>query len=126
MSQSDLARACFGETTDAGGRTVANGRDRINKYCAGSMLPGPDALTVLAKALGVGESDLSPEISAAQENADHPEVMIRRLPNGEAWTAGNVVVPLKVAVAMLALYSSGPSRPPTTQERRKWGDPPGY
>lgn len=123
MSQSDLARACFGEAPNAAGQTVANGRDRISKYCAGKTLPDPEAFSVLAKALGVTERDLSPAASDAREDADHPEYIFRRLPNGEAWLAGNFVVPLEIAVAMMTVWASAPSRAPTDKEYRKWGDP---
>jgi transcriptional regulator with XRE-family HTH domain len=53
MSQSDLARAIWGNTTDNRGRTVAANRDRISNYCNGKQYPEPETLIKLAQALSV-------------------------------------------------------------------------
>ena len=58
MSQSDLARACWGEEAMDDGFYHARGRDRINEFVMGKALPNAEELATLAKALGVDESAL--------------------------------------------------------------------
>lgn len=61
-SQSDLARAAYGLTTDKDGYKVAKHRDRISAYVRGEQYPDPVNLKLVADALGVPEEDLMPEV----------------------------------------------------------------
>lgn len=76
MSQSDLARAIWGETTDTKGNPVAKNRDRISQYEKGRSYPEPHNLKALADALGVDEAVLAPEVVAAAVDREEPEVQI--------------------------------------------------
>lgn len=58
MSSSDLARACWGEKEE-NGFFVPIGVDLINQFVHQKALPDPETLTLLAKALGVPESELA-------------------------------------------------------------------
>jgi transcriptional regulator with XRE-family HTH domain len=60
VSQSDLARHCFG-TTEEKGFEVANGRDRISKYLRGKSFPEAATLAKIAEKLECEVADLLPE-----------------------------------------------------------------
>lgn len=60
-TQSDLARAVWGERTNSRGYREAKGRDRISVFLKGSTLPETTTLTAIAKALDVEPDDLCPE-----------------------------------------------------------------
>jgi transcriptional regulator with XRE-family HTH domain len=60
MSQSDLARECWGEEETGDGYMAARGRDLINRYCAGKSLPDEATVKKLADALDVPMADLMP------------------------------------------------------------------
>lgn len=59
MSASDLARALWGEVTDARGYTVAKGRDRMTHYLAGAIYPSPDLIERIAKILEIDPNSLA-------------------------------------------------------------------
>ena len=76
MSQSDLARAVWGETTDTKGNRVAKNRDRISQYEMGKSIPEPHNLVALAEALDVDAKELAPEVVAAAVDREEPEIQI--------------------------------------------------
>jgi transcriptional regulator with XRE-family HTH domain len=57
-SQSDLARAIWGQIPSSRGYPVARNRDRISVYEKGLNSPSPRNLKRLADALGVAPADL--------------------------------------------------------------------
>lgn len=59
-TNSDLARAVWGEKRNAAGHTEAKGRDRISVYLKGQTMPEARTLKLLADALGVTPEDLCP------------------------------------------------------------------
>lgn len=61
LSNSDLARAVWGEKRNARGYMEAKGRDRISVYLKGQTMPEARTLKQLSDALGVTENDLCPE-----------------------------------------------------------------
>jgi transcriptional regulator with XRE-family HTH domain len=63
MSQSDLARACWGDVTNSQG-TYPRGRDRISKYVRGEQMPDSDGIAILCKVLGKTVEDLAPGVYA--------------------------------------------------------------
>ena len=68
MSQSDLARECWGEEETGDGYMAARGRDLINRYCAGKSLPDEATVRRLADALGVPMADLMPPEEQTMEH----------------------------------------------------------
>lgn len=98
MTQSDLARACYGTTKNDAGYTVAKGRDRISMYIRGKAIPAPTALKKMAEVLGVRVSDLSPEAAADMSRREEPDFYIRKIPDeSSAHIKIDRVVPLEAA-----------------------------
>lgn len=60
-SQSDLARAVWGERKNARGYREAKGRDRISVFLKGKTIPETTTLAALAEALEVEPDELCPE-----------------------------------------------------------------
>lgn len=75
LSQSDLARAIWGDTKDARGYKVARNRDRITHYLKGRAYPEPGNLKKLAKALDL-------EIEALQ--VEKPVKGVAKIQGGSA------------------------------------------
>jgi transcriptional regulator with XRE-family HTH domain len=107
-NQSDLARAVWGEQTDAKGKTTAKGRDRISEYERGLSSPEPENLQALADALGVGIEDLAPKVTAATVDREDPALqftMIAGHPD-KVHLVINQLLPLEVAAKIVALISA--------------------
>lgn len=60
MSQSDLARACWGDAPAANGASYPKGRDRISKYCRGEQLPDAEGIASICRVLEMDIADLAP------------------------------------------------------------------
>lgn len=60
LTKSDVARLVYGETTDARGYTVANGRQTVGAYLSGRMSPRMKTIIQYADALGVRPTELKP------------------------------------------------------------------
>jgi transcriptional regulator with XRE-family HTH domain len=107
LSQSDVARAIWGTTTDGRGREVARNRDRLSHYVRGSQMPEPKTMSALAKVLGVEMADLNPALDrdAAGRGAEQPLLTMVGGRTDMAVLSINRMVPLKLAVQILQLLS---------------------
>lgn len=107
LSQSDLARLIWGETTDERGYKVANKRGRISAYEAGRAIPEPHNLTSLAEALGVTIEELAPDVVAAAVDHAEPEIAINMVPGGDGVVhlQVNTLVDLDTAMQIGVLLS---------------------
>jgi transcriptional regulator with XRE-family HTH domain len=75
LSQSDLARKIWGDTTDSRGYTVARNRDRISYYEARKAVPEAHTLGVLAEKLGTTVEELAPDLLAQETDKQRdPEI----------------------------------------------------
>ena len=71
MGVSALARALYGERTDAEGKKVVKNRQRIHEYRQGTTMPKIATIAKIAEVLGVDREDLwNPE--AVSEAAPEP------------------------------------------------------
>lgn len=106
LTQSDLARKIWGETTNSEGYTVARNRDRISVWMRGAAYPDVENLRALAKALGKDVQDLAPT-APEPDDVDLPEQRLDLLPNRPGWAflQINKIVPLPVATEVLMLLS---------------------
>lgn len=116
LTNSDLARLVWGETTDKKGYTVARNRDRISVYLRAEALPEPATLEKIAAALGLTKEDLAPELAAAAIDREKPELamtMVAGHPD-KVHLQINVLIPLSVATQIIALLNEAkqPQQPP--------------
>ena len=75
LSQSDLARKIWGDTTDSRGYTVARSRDRISYYEAKKAVPEAHTLGVLADTLNTTVEELAPDLIAKETDKQRdPEI----------------------------------------------------
>lgn len=103
-SQSELARRVWGETTDARGYTVAKNRDRVSAYESGKAIPERTNLEALASALGVSMEELAPDLILTRHKAAvQPAAFEMQIVGGEAHLKMDAMVPLSVAVQIVAL-----------------------
>lgn len=125
FSQSDLARECWGEETTTEGYLVARGRDKINKYCSGRMVPDGPTLALLARALEVPERELAPQIVGTQAEREHPEVRMTIIAGHRELVhlSWDLVIPLEAAMQMLAIYQGTETRGPSETERVRQAQP---
>jgi transcriptional regulator with XRE-family HTH domain len=75
LSQSDLAKALWGTTTDGRGYDVARNRSRISSYEKGDSVPDKHNLRKLSQVLGVTDDELAPDL--AQRVLDQAEAAIQ-------------------------------------------------
>ena len=124
-SQSDLARECWGEEMSPEGYMVARGRDKINKYCSGKMIPDGPTLTLLARALEVAESELAPQIVGTLAEREHPEVRMTVIAGHRevVHMSWDTIIPLEAALQMLTIYQLAQTRAPTEEERALQANP---
>jgi len=108
MSQSDLARAVWGSTTDARGRDVARNRDRISHYVRGTQMPEAKTIKKLADVFGVPVVELCPALALPQGRATQAEVNLTTVGGRPdlALLTVNKMVPMSVAVQILALLAN--------------------
>lgn len=107
MSQSDLARAAFGTTTDPRGYTVARSRDRISSYLRGASLPDPINLQKIADALGINKEELAPDLTASAVERENPELALTAIAghSDKVLLRVNKLVPLQVAARVISMIS---------------------
>lgn len=74
LSQSDLARAVWGEHRTSSGYLAAKNRDRISQYLKGNSFPDEKNLKRIADVLGVPVDELAPDITAATVDREDPEL----------------------------------------------------
>jgi len=105
MSQSAMAAACWGEQA---GKEGAAGPAAIDFYCSGKTLPDGSTLTKLANVLGVPENELLPQMTG-NFGSDHPDVRLTIVAGqpDRVHISWDTVVPLKIAIQMIALYDQG-------------------
>ena len=107
MSQSDLAAAIWGRTTDARGYEVARNRDRISVYLQGRSLPDPQNLQKIADVLGTTVEELAPDITAAAVEKENPEVAMTAIAghSDKVFLRVNKLVPMLVAAEIISMLS---------------------
>lgn len=107
-SQSDLARAAFGQHKNTEGYTVARGRDRISVYLRGMQIPDPKNLAKIAKALHLKPEELAPDLFSAQVDREHPEIAIHQAAGapGHVHLIVNKLVPASIAAQIFALLNA--------------------
>ena len=105
MSQADLARAAFGEHTNADGYVVAKNRDRVSVYLAGKSLPDAKNLERLAKALGMTVEELAPPAAVPAALREAPSLIMEAVPDQQGFVQLrlNKVLPLELAAKIVAL-----------------------
>jgi|KBSMisStandDraft_5_1062788.scaffolds.fasta_scaffold00235_1 transcriptional regulator with XRE-family HTH domain len=125
LSQSDLAREIWGEEITPAGYMAARGRDKINKYCAGKMVPDPPTLTLLARALGVLEIELAPQVVTKLVEREHPEIRLRAVEGnpGLVHLAWDTMLPLHAVTQMLTVYQNTDTYPVTEAMRKRMEQP---
>jgi len=110
MSQSDVARAVWGTTTDSRGYEVARNRERISAYEQARSLPEPRSLELLAKALDVEPQDLSPEL-AGDEVGRQPAAVSMTMAEGQPDKVHlhvNTIASFEVASKVISLLAGDP------------------
>lgn len=107
MTNSDLARAVWGERTNGKGYREAIGRDNISKYLRGTI-PQPKTLRALSEALGVEVHDLSPEHTKASLDWEPQMYSMRAAPGhpDKAHLTVDMIVPSRIAAEILARLTS--------------------
>lgn len=107
MSQSDLAAAVWGRTTDARGYEVAKNRDRISVWLKGAVYPDPHNLKKVAEALGVDPLELAPDVAASTVEKENPEIAMTAISghSDKVFLRVNKLVPLPLAAKIIGLLS---------------------
>lgn len=82
------------------------GRDSVSKYTRGLNLPGPAALSAIAKALGVKPEDLLPTRGVASAGDANPPLDIRVIEGGMVWLKVNQSVPYDIAMQIMKLLKT--------------------
>lgn len=106
-TNSDLARAVWGEKRNAAGHMEAKGRDRISVYLKGETMPEARTLKLLADALGVTPEDLCPA-TVKRAHAWEPKSISMTVPPGhpdKAHLVVDTVIPFKLAARIAALLA---------------------
>jgi transcriptional regulator with XRE-family HTH domain len=105
MTQSDLARAMWGEEKTKTG-VAAKGRDRISVYIKGSQVPSRETLQLMAAALQVRVEELTDAVQRAPVDLLGARTMtitdVAGQP-GRVLLQINKTVPRKVAAQIMAL-----------------------
>lgn len=109
-SNSDMARAVWGERVNKAGHREAVGRDRIATYLKGTM-PQPKTLASLAAALGVDVHDLSPEHTKAALDWEPQMYSMRAAPGHPdlAHLTVDMIVPSRVAARIMQILMETPT-----------------
>jgi transcriptional regulator with XRE-family HTH domain len=100
-SQSDLARAVWGENDKGYGRN----RDRISVYLQGRGYPDPKNLGLIAEALEVSAEELAPDLTAATIDKERPELAMTQVAGhpDKVLLRVNKLVPATVAAEVIAI-----------------------
>jgi transcriptional regulator with XRE-family HTH domain len=110
MSQSDLARAVWGETKDKHGRPAAKNRDRISQYVAGKSWPEPQNLARIAEALGVAPDELAPDVTATTVDREDPAIQMIMVQGhiDKVYLRVNTLVSLSGAARVISILEADP------------------
>jgi transcriptional regulator with XRE-family HTH domain len=115
MTQSALAAAIWGRTTDKRGYDVAKGRDRISVYLQGKSWPDPKNLKLMCDALGVTPEWLAPDITVSSVDRENPELAMTTVAGHPDKThlRVNKLVPAAIAAQIIALLATVKNADPT-------------
>jgi len=102
-SQSDLARAVWGETVDKRGYTVARHRDRVSAYEKGATVPTEQSLRELAAGLGVSAENLAPDVLAERAFSGGAPTIDIRVVDGGVFLRVNVLTDMVTASKVVAV-----------------------
>ena len=105
-TQSDLARQAFGETTDQGGYKVPKKREVVSAALAGRYFPSATNLHAMAKALGMTDDELLPNLrKMAIDESAKPAFEFKVAPGhpNEGWLQINQLVTYDTFVKIAAL-----------------------
>lgn len=107
LSQSELARAVWGETKDSRGYSVARNRDRISAWLRGETVPEAANLSRLAQALDTPVTELAPDLTISAVERTLPAVAMTMVGGHSDLTLLQVhqLVPLEVAARIITLLS---------------------
>ena len=106
LSQSELARAVWGTTTDTRGYTVAKNRDRVSAYEGNRAKPSAKNLTALADVLKIDEADLAPDIVSGRAFSEPTPAIELRVVGDGTFIKVNAKVSAEVALEVVALLQS--------------------
>lgn len=105
LSASDLARAVWGETTDARGYTVARNRDRMTHYLAGTIYPSLPTVQKMAQVLDVDVSTLARDDNMAPNSDEKSDPASAKTQNRLEVSISVVAPPGAVsAMAMVTIH----------------------
>lgn len=126
LSQSDLARAIWGETETAAGTPAAKNRDRISKYLAGRTVPDPITIKLLAETLGCDPAELAPTVVIQDAEHAHPEIQMTLIPghSDRVHVTINCVMSLSSFLQIAAILQSDETRRAPTQAELQERDKP--
>jgi ribosome-binding protein aMBF1 (putative translation factor) len=112
ISQSDLAREVWGETTDSRGYTMAKNRDRISSYEKRKSAPSEQSLQVLARFFGLEPHELGPDVSShkADEDTNAPTFRMRTVDGQPTHVVLeiNCITTVAIAAQVIALLTADP------------------
>jgi len=104
-SQSDLARAAFGSTTDSRRYNVARNREIVSQAIQGKSKPSPLSLQRMAQALGVKPQDLYPamEREAIESAPANLEFKVSHNDATKGWLKVNRMVTIDQFAKIMAI-----------------------
>jgi transcriptional regulator with XRE-family HTH domain len=105
MTQSDVARAVWGNTTDPRGYQVAKNRDRIGAYLAGTGYPSKETLPKLCKAVGLSMDKLPPATRSTAPRAGARDFSFSILPDETVFIEMRKVVSMDIGLKILQLVT---------------------
>lgn len=100
-SQSELARRAARFTSDK-----EFPRDNVSKYIRGKVLPGPNHLEALSRALDIRPTDLLPTRGVPRAGMDNPPLDIRSTGDGNVWLRVNLSVSMATAVKVMQIIEA--------------------
>jgi transcriptional regulator with XRE-family HTH domain len=115
LSQSDLARMCWGEEETRDGFTAARGRDLINRFCAGKSLPDEDTARILAEALDVAADDLMEEAMDHEQQDNQVSITINTKRPDEVRLTVDARTTVEIAMKIVAMLE--PKKPAGDETR---------
>lgn len=109
-SQSDVARAIWGEKENKAGRMEAVKRDAISTYEKGEVKPTRATLDLLAEVFGVTVEELAPDVLAERAawggSGSSVEVTMLSLPGGMMHLKIDKIIPADLAAQVITLLSA--------------------
>ncbi len=105
VTQSDIARALWGETVTNDGKTAAKGRDRISVYLKGRTVPNQKTLKSIAEVLNVPVEELAPDLIGSAVDRDNPEFAMSVVAghSDKVFVRVSKLMPLKYAVEIATI-----------------------